>query len=78
MRVLTKCQWILIYWKYVRREEGEMSEKQISEMTITEAQSALDEAQASWSRLWNKVGVRAEVLEDYMRLLKTHITSLGK
>jgi hypothetical protein len=55
-----------------------MSEKQISEMTITEAQSALDEAQASWSRLWNKVGVRADVLEEYMRLLKTHITSLGK
>lgn len=55
-----------------------MSEKQISEMTITEAQSALEEAQASWSRLWNKVGVRADVLEEYMRLLKTHITSQGK
>jgi hypothetical protein len=62
----------------LEERRDKMSEKQISEMTITEAQSALDEAQASWSRLWNKVGVRAEVLEDYMRLLKTHITSLGK
>ena len=78
MRALTKCQGTLAYWRYVQRKGGKMSEKQISEMTITEAQSALDEAQASWSRLWNKVGVRADVLEEYMRLLKTHITSLGK
>jgi membrane-bound lytic murein transglycosylase B len=62
----------------LEERRDKMSEKQISEMTITEAQSKLDEAQASWSRLWNKVGVRAEVLEDYMRLLKTHISSLGK
>jgi acyl-CoA reductase-like NAD-dependent aldehyde dehydrogenase len=53
-------------------------EKSISEMSLDEANEAIAEAQADWSRLWNKVGVRAEVLENYIKALKAHTENLQK
>lgn len=53
-------------------------EKSISEMTLVETQEAIAEAKADWSRLWNKVGVRAEVLEDYIKQLEAHAKQLGE
>jgi hypothetical protein len=53
-------------------------EKSISEMSLAETNEAIAEAKADWSRLWNKVGVRAEVLEDYIKALKAHAEQLAE
>lgn len=53
-------------------------EKSISEMSLAETNEAIADAQARWSKLWNKVGVRAEVLEDYIKQLKAHAEQLAK
>ena len=52
--------------------------KSISEMSLDETNEAIAEAKAEWSRLWNKVGVRAEVLEEYIRALEKHAEELQK
>lgn len=53
-------------------------EKSISEMSLAETQEAIAEAKADWSRLWNKVGVRAGLLEDYIKQLEEHAEQLTK
>lgn len=47
-----------------------------SNLTLTEVEKEIAETKIAWSALWNKIGVRAGLLEEQLALLEEHAKTL--